>query len=90
MQLVLPSISNFRRISGGFRSRTGQRLLPVRTVLGYRSGNETIVRCLKGRIWITDGRAGDFILFPGEKFTGGGGSKIVIEALEESVVDVHG
>ena len=88
MQLVLPPISLLRRFSGRSRLSGPRRALPVRSVFSFSTGCETIVRCVKGRVWITDGQAGDVVLPRGGKFTGPNGSKIVIEALEDSVVEI--
>lgn len=91
MQLVLPSISLLRRFNEGReRLHFGRRRLPARTAVGFSLASETVIRCLKGQVWITDGRAGDVILSAGENFVAPKRAKIVVEALEKSLVEIRG
>ena len=90
MQLVLAPISLLRRPGEGRpRPLLGRRKLSVRTTLGFSTESETVIRCLKGKLWITDGRTGDVILPEGGNFIGTKGAVIVVEALEESVVEIR-
>lgn len=83
MQLVLPSLFNLRRYSGS-RSR---RTLLVRTAASLPASRNPIIRCMDGRVWITESRGNDVILEAGDKYVGGR-EKIVVEALEDSVIEI--
>lgn len=93
MQTVLPWIFNFRRtretpgkISG--MTAGGRRKLASRETLAVSPRTSGRIRCISGRVWITDGNGGEAVLGSGESFPVHARRSVVAEALEASVIEM--
>ncbi|MEO5917686.1 MAG: DUF2917 domain-containing protein [Luteolibacter sp.] len=96
MQTILP-ITPLSRWLTGYRSQqirpTPSRIeeLPARKVLTASFPNCGKITCTHGTLWITrDGSSEDILLRAGGSFACETGSRFVIEALENAVVEITG
>jgi hypothetical protein len=88
MQGVLPWFESLRRFSGSGSARVAtSRSLVAGRVFTVVSNRGLSIRCIAGCLWITDGRSGDTLLRPGEKFLAVAGRRVVIEAIGDSVME---
>ncbi|MES2437783.1 MAG: DUF2917 domain-containing protein [Verrucomicrobiota bacterium] len=94
MQMILPATPFFRWITG-YRPHPKQipgcqrEELPRRKILTERFASGGRVHCLTGSLWITrDGFPDDIVLGAGCDFIGEAGSRLVMEALEDTVVEI--
>jgi hypothetical protein len=86
--IALPLISGFRtrldRPSGRCAERSATRLAKRQTLGRVLAAGQS-VQCLRGRLWLT-AEARDIVLREGERFTATTPTRLLIEALEDSVV----
>ncbi|HEY8991725.1 MAG TPA: DUF2917 domain-containing protein [Luteolibacter sp.] len=86
--IALPLIPGFRtkldRPSGRCAERAAAALAKRQTLGRVLAAGQS-VHCLRGRLWLT-AEARDIVLREGERFTAGARTRLLIEALEDSVV----
>ena len=94
MQMIL-SATPFSRWITGCRTQPKQipgsqrKELPRRGTLAERFALGGRIHCTGGCLWITrDGRTDDILLSAGSSFICDEGSRLVIEALEDAVVEI--
>lgn len=94
MQTILPATPVTKWLTG-CRSKTRvlpcrqSYELPSRRALTISLSASTVLRCVRGRLWITrDGSREDIILTAGEFHEIHGENRVVVEALEASLLEI--